>query len=140
MDIDADGLLKALRKAGLPVTGISIKDVDDPAFWEFQGLKDDQIEQAQQVVADLLHPIVVPPKASPVSLRAALLLFTDDEYAAIALSSSPAVVHFRAVLHAEETFDPSAVWLFQFFIACVLAKALTQDRAEAIQNQLNPPV
>ena len=138
--VDAQQLIDALHKAGFPVKGLIIKDVDDPTTWTFVGLDEAQRPAAVALVADLLHPIQVPPPVTLLTQRALWLLFTGEEYLALAKSADAAVVRLKAVLRASESFDPTAVWVAEFFNACVGAEVLSRKRADDLYLAVNPPV
>ncbi len=137
--IDAQALIDALRKAGLPVKGLIIKDVNDTDTWVFQGLNDEQRLKAIEIVVELLHPIEIPPPVQPMTLRAFIQLFQPDEWTALRRAADADAVFNRSILLADHTFMPNEFWLVQLMTACVEGKVLTQDRADAILLRINPP-
>lgn len=137
----ANTIVKALQKAGLKVNGVKILDVDDPATWFFSPeLSESEELRADAIIANVLKPIVISPPAASASLRALWLLFTDEEYFALAISQDPAVVYGHALLAAAPEFSPIELWVSRFFSACVVAKVLSQQRADEVYLAVNPPV
>lgn len=137
---DAQGLLELLRKAGLHVKELIIKDTRDPSTWTFVGLDDEQVAKAIALLNDILNPIQVPAPREAMTLRALIFLFRPQEWVDIRKSVDTNVIYYRSMLLADRTLVPTDPFVTLLVQASVGAKIFTQERADALLFAINPPV
>lgn len=137
--MDAQGLIEALRAAGLPVKGLKILDPADPSTWAFVGLDDGQTAKAIALVTELLKPPPQPPDPG-ISLLQFLRLLLPEEYAEFVHGgdTDPMLLYAKALLEAAPTIHATDPDFQQMLAYCVGTGKLTQARADEIVAAMIP--
>lgn len=135
----AETMLLALTTAGLPVTGFTIRDVDDPDTWTFYGpdVTPEHATAAVAIIEQQLHPAPAQPQLSKLAF---LRLLQPDEYAAFArgADTDAVLLYGKALLDAALTMTATEPSFLQMLQYCVGKGIFSPDRAAAIVKGMAP--